>query len=186
MTPSPFISRKDLGDFLREDVTSDDFALACVDAACDACRTIAEQAFNLEEDDYVVLDGSGTDALLLPELPVGEVSQVLKYDPSAVSWDEVDETTYSLTDQGCLVLLGKGAKWAKGRQNFGITYSHGYAAEDLPRDVRMVALSLAARTYKQGVAEYESLGQYSVRYAAAGNTLTAGEKIILRKYKQAK
>lgn len=184
--PSPFISRTDLSAFLDENVGGNDFALACIDAACDACRAVTEQTFNLVEDDSVVLDGMGTDALLLPERPVVEVGEVSQYNSSAATWLEVDAATYALNDQGCLVLLSAGAKWSKGRQNFSVTYTHGYAPEDFPRDVRMVALSLAARTFQQGVAEYESIGQYSVRYAAAGSTLTVGEKLILRKYRQAK
>jgi hypothetical protein len=48
--------------------------------------------------------------------------------------------------------------WPSGRQNITVTYDHGYADADLPRDVRMVALSVASRIAVQGVALEESVG----------------------------
>ncbi len=57
--PSPFISRQDLSDYIGRAVTTDDGALACVDAACQIVRTFAGQLFN-EASDTVTLDGTGT------------------------------------------------------------------------------------------------------------------------------
>jgi hypothetical protein len=65
-----------------------------------------------------------------------------------------------------------------------ITYQHGYAAVDLPRDVRMVALSVASRYVVQGVAKRESQGDLSIDYATAAGDLTANELRILRKYRR--
>lgn len=187
--PDPFISRQDLTDYLGRDVTADDGALIAVDAACDTVRTVAEQNFNQVVGGTAVLDGSGTDALLLPELPVSAAGTVL-VNGTAV-------TDYTLNGNGVLFRGTVGLSdpywpdemptrlvWPTGRQNVEVTYDHGYADADLPRDVRMVALSLASRLLVQGVATEESLGDARVKYAGPAMDLTAGEKMILRKYRR--
>lgn len=187
--PSPFISREDLTDYLGRDVSDDYGALIAADAACDMVRALTEQSFN-RGTSTVVLDGTGTDALPLPELPVNSAGTV------EVSGTAV--TDYVLKDNGLLIRKYPTSGvvdywtetelpevvWPAGRQNIEVTYVHGYADDDLPRDVRMVALSIASRLIVQGVAQQESLGEASVRYAVASTDLTAGEKAILRKYRR--
>lgn len=180
---APFISRQDLSDWLGKDVTADDGALIAIDAACDVCRTTAEQEFNQVTGDTITLDGTGTDCLLLPELPVTAAGTVL------VNGGTVND--YALGSNGRLirmsgtagVIYGASPIWPMGRENVVVTYDHGYAGSALPRDVRMVALSLAARLVVQGVATQESLGDVSVTYAGPAMDLTKGEAAILRKYR---
>lgn len=177
--PEPFISREDLTDYLGRDVAADDGALIAVDAACDICRTLAEQTFTEAIGGTVVLDGTGTDALLLPERPVTNAGTVT-IEGTAV-------TDYALKDNGVLLRGTAGGYprpvWPYGRQNVTVTYDHGYADDDLPRDVRVVALSIASRLIVQGVALQETLGDASVRYAVAASDLTNGERRILAKYR---
>ena len=45
------------------------------DAACDMVRTLAEQTFN-DGTTTLTVDGTGTDAIVLPELPVNTVGTV--------------------------------------------------------------------------------------------------------------
>jgi hypothetical protein len=71
-----------------------------------------------------------------------------------------------------------------GRQNVTVTYTYGYS--EVPRDVRMVALSIASRLIVQGVAVEESLGDARVKYAVAGSDLTKNEERILSKYRAAR
>lgn len=189
--PDPFISRQDLTDYLGRDVTADDGALIAIDAACEICRSLTEQSFN-EATDTITLDGTGTDALLLPELPVSNAGTV------TVSGGTV--TDYVLKDDGLLIRKYPDpvtvdywsderpptVVWPAGRQNVEVTYDHGYADEDLPRDVRLVALSIASRLVVQGVASQETVGETSVRYGTNATDLTAGEKAILRKYKRSR
>jgi hypothetical protein len=73
--------------------------------------------------------------------------------------------------------------WPAGRQNVRVTYEYGYATVDFPRDVRAVALSIAARLMVQGVAKSETVGETSITYASASTDLTNGEKAILAKYR---
>lgn len=188
----PFISRQDLSDFLGIDVTEDEGAVIAVDAACDMVRTVAGQSFNEVTDDEITLDGSGTEALVLPQFPTSSVKTV------EVSGEAV--TDYVL-DAGNGLLIRKVNteeeseeseesaswslyKWPLGRQNITVTYTHGYPAEEIPRDVRMVALMVASRLIAQGLAETETIGEVSVRYATKPTELSSGEKLILDKYRR--
>lgn len=182
----PFISATDLVDYLGRGTATDPGMIIATDAACDICRDIAEQTFNAGTA-TVTLDGSGTDALLLPDLPVNSVSVV------TVAGGTV--TDYVLNDNGILFRKSTGTdvdhidtprtlSWPRGRQNIAVTYSHGYASADLPRSIRMVALSIASRLVVQGVAVEESNGAVRVKYATPATDLTAGELRILKKYRQ--
>ena len=73
--------------------------------------------------------------------------------------------------------------WPAGRQNVTVTYDHGWPDEDIPRDLRMVALAIATRLFVQGPSAQETIGDVSVRYAANATDLTAGELRILNKYR---
>lgn len=181
MIHEPFITAADLGSHLgRGDLSGDSAAVAACKAACDLCRTGADLIFTLVEDDVITLDGTGTDVLVLPQVPVIDVTSILDDDDEEVTFDWV------LTDIGTLLIPS--GTWTKGRQNFTITYSHGYtddaSGNGFPEDVRMVALSAAARMYLQGPAVFESIGRRSVRYAGPPMDLTNGEKAILRKHKE--
>jgi hypothetical protein len=182
----PFIAPIDLVNYLGRGTITDPGMLIATDAACDICRDIAEQTFNLSTS-TVALDGTGTDALLLPELPVTAAGTV------TVAGGTV--TDYVLnTRLGMLVRKSSGTDvdytnacrtltWPEGRQNITVTYTHGYADADLPRSVRMVALAIASRLVVQGVAVEESNGPTSVKYANPSTDLTAGELRILQKYR---
>lgn len=178
--PDPFISQQDLTDYLGIDVTSDDGALIAIDAACDICRDVAERDFNLSTA-TLTLDGTGTDALLVPNryLPANAAG--------TVTVNGTAETDFMLTGTGVLLRGSAGCyprpAWPFGRQNVTVTVDHGYADADLPRSVRMVALTVAARLVVQGAASEESVGDVRVKYAAAATDLTPGERRILGKYR---
>lgn len=174
--PNPFISQQDLSDLLGRDVTEDEGALAAVDAACDWVRTMTGQTLNLVEEDAAVLDGTGTPYLVLPQFPVTEVKSV------SINEEELEEEDWKLAVKG--VLVRPTGVWNEGNQNVEVTYSHGYAAEDFPRDLRMVALMIAQRLIVQGVASFEAVGPVNVRYAVNPTDLSSGEKIILAKYRR--
>ena len=191
--PDPFISREDLSDYLGRDVTTDDGALIAVDSACDIVRTITEQDFS-PASETIKLDGTGTDTVLLPQVPVTAAGTV------SVNGEEV--TNYVVTDRGYLVrtcgtaddhstwsqLSGPSSYWPQGRQNIEVTYDHGYATSgtvtDIPADVRVVALMIAARLSIQGVNIQRQVGGDLQRYAVASTDLTENEKRILRKYRE--
>lgn len=193
MSNAPFISRQDLSDSLGRDVTSDAGALSAVDMACQIVRTFCEQLFDQVTADEIVLDGTGTDTLLLPELPVNAVGTVVVISPysGTTTYGTAD---YKLNGNGILfagTAIGplscgwpNAGIWPEGRQNVTVTYDHGY--EVVPTDVRGIALALAERRAVQGPAMAETLGGQSISYAAASTELTPTERLILGKYRRAR
>ena len=177
--PNPLIAPQDVVDATGRGGTADPGLLIACDAASDWVRTMCERSIN-EATSTVTLDGTGTDALLLPELPVTAAGTVL------VNGGTV--TDYALSDNGILFRGSAGVDprpvWPLGRQNVQVTYTHGWADQDIPRDLRMVALSLATRLWLQGPVKQESVGAVSVTYGVNSTDLTSGEAAILRKYKR--
>ncbi|HMF60999.1 MAG TPA: hypothetical protein VK595_11545 [Vicinamibacterales bacterium] len=184
--PDPFISTTDVVNYIGRGGTADAGMVIAVDAACDTCRTISEQSFNAATS-TITLDGTGTDTILLPESPVTAAGTVV------VAGGAV--TDYVLNGNGILIRKQTGTdvdycgsytalKWPAGRQNVVVTYDHGYADADIPRDVRMVALAIASRLVLQGPLIQETLGETSARYGVNSTDLTNGELRILRKYRQ--
>ena len=180
-TTDPFISVQDLIDHLGRGGTADQGLVQAADAACDVCRTVAEQTFNRIVGGTVILDGTGTDALLLPERPATAAG--------TVTIDGGTITDYVLRNDGVLIRKTSGSShrtvtWPDGRQNVTVVYDHGYVDADMPRDIRMVALSIASRIAVQGPAKSEAIGNVNVTYAVASTELTTGELMILRKYRR--
>jgi hypothetical protein len=177
--PDPFIDAQDIVDYLGRGTITDPGMLIALDSACDMCRTIAEQDFNAGTA-TVSLDGTGGDALVLAHYPVSAAGTVI------VNGGTI--TDYMLSANGLLLRGTAGVNprptWPAGRQNISVTYNHGYATADLPRDVRMVALSIASRLIVQGVAKSETQGDMSITYASAATDVTANEDRILKKYRR--
>lgn len=177
----PFITTDDLVDYLGRGDAADPGLVIAVDSACDIVRGWTGQPINLTTSDTVKFDGTGTDTLLLPGIPVVTVRSVT-VDGTAV-------TDFVLRSDGVLVRSQSSEdvvpSWPEGRQNITVVYDHGWATASVPADLAMVALAVAARLAVQGPLLQESMGQTAVRYAVASTDLTDGEKAILRKYRRA-
>jgi hypothetical protein len=178
-TTTPFISPKDIVDYIGRGGTADPGIIIAADAACDMCRTVAGQLFNEITGDTITLDGTGTDTVLLPNVPVNAVGTITLNGGTITDW--------MFNDNGVVFRGTAGVDprpvWPRGRQNVTITYDHGYAEVDIPRDVRMVALALATRLVLQGAAIEEQRGTGRIRYAGPATDLTMGEQLILGKYR---
>lgn len=173
----PFISSSDLSEYLERDL-DEDKALIAVDSACDIVRGYMEIPVNVQEDEEITIDGSGTDALVLPSRPVVEVSSVALEGDALVA----DEDYKVDLEKGMIYLLGSCRGWRRGRLNYEVTYSHGWEPDDIPRRIRMVALNVAARIYDQGIVQQESVGGYQVVYGTGDAVgLSANEMRILDK-----
>lgn len=175
----PFISRDDLSARLSgRDLSNDDNARIAVDAACGTVRAFTEQMINYVADETITLDGQGTDILILPEWPVVDVSLVIE--------DDVVITDFSQHDDGTLIRVWP---WRVGRNNIEVTYSHGW--QEVPSQVRIVALNLAQRLFEfgggGGIAS-ETIGSYSVSYQATGTLgdLSKTEERMLRRFQRKK
>lgn len=190
---APFISRDDLSDYMAQDLSASDVAGIAINAACEAIRSFTGRQLNYVADDVVLLDGSGTNTLLLPEWPViGD--PVVEVDGTATTDFVVQTSRLVRNDWGY---------WAPGVSNVEVTYSHGYAAVEgdvvpvtgpsrMPDDIRMVALELSAglmsvaETRFHTVSPRDSVGGSQPVEGPGPAILTAEQKamLVLHKDKQ--
>lgn len=177
-----------------------------IDEATAAIRNFCRQTLTYVADDEITLDCPGGTRLVLPELPVIEVSEVVE-DGTTLDVDD----DYKLGQHGILHRIG--ATWAKGVQIIEVTYSHGYYLDEdyvddtLPQEIIDVCTRAAARAYQAGLRAEEvegvpgvqatSLGDYSVTFgseqsggagesvlgASASPMLLRTEKEMLNKYR---
>lgn len=192
----PFISVADLEAILGEAI-ADPNSLSvkiALDSACQAVRTYLGQTINLVVNDVEVHSGGWRKKLRLRERPVRAVDQV------KVGDTVIDPSSYSV--RGAVITLVDGSVWGSGNDNISVTYDHGYdisepSDNNVPSDIRFVALSVARRTYMDlgadvvaGSIKKETIGDYSYELSdaavavlkTAGSLLTA-EKATLDPYR---
>ncbi|MGD9495695.1 MAG: hypothetical protein AB7Y46_05230 [Armatimonadota bacterium] len=154
--------------------------LAPTRAAIDAA---AGRDFLLHADETALLDGSGTRVLLLAAqglTPVVGVSAVT-VDGTPLSDDE-----WLLYPQEAALVLAAGSRvgscFPEGNQNVAVTLDWGY--EQTPADVRMAQAKLVAaeliagHSGEAGGVEAVSLGDYTVRYGAAGRLGSCVRRLV--------
>lgn len=199
--PDPFITTEDLAAFLGVDESElSEFADFALDAACEVVRGATGMLINGVEDEEITLDGSGRQMLLLPERPVTEISEITI---AGVDDPLTPDEDYRLDSDPLagIVYATNGfwpdGLWPYGRQNITVTYSHGYGYEDdIPSDIRLVALAVARRVYlstgtltvASGQISEVSLGAARVvlentSTAVLGAALEAGEVASLSRYR---
>jgi len=127
------------------------------------------------------LSGNGTDELVLPQYPLltdGEeisITELLLDDVNILS--EIASGDIDVDAEAGI--LYRSAGWYAGRRNIEISFSAGYVlpgesgsgdAPDLPKDLELAAIRLAARVYERSTAEGTSSvspSSYSVSYKDA-------------------
>jgi hypothetical protein len=158
----------------------DDLAMAnALAGASDLARRYCNRVFDYA-DDEILLDGSGTDTLVLPESPVYEVSAIEVTEWTNLDPDVLDEADFVVSRYGVLSRIDEG--WfCRGKANVAIAYSHGYTnpndspisdVDPLPADVQQAVMAIAARVHANAggqAVKSETIGTYSVEYANAGS-----------------
>jgi len=194
-----FCTVQNVEELLRVDITDLEAIRSCqraITEATAAIRNYCGQYLELVEDDEYTFDVRPARwNLMLPELPVTEVSQVVEDGETL----EADDWELGLYGQ----LWRVGRRWTAGVQVVTVTYSHGYAS--IPDDVVAVCMRAAVRAYQAGLKSLESagvpviasksLGDYAVSFASEGTNegllgasgtrmLLLSEKDVLDKYRQ--
>ena len=174
---APWITLEELASYLSprapRDLSSDVLAEVSCEGACDLIRRRAEQEFDHGES-TVVFSGADTRSLVLPEAPVIRVDEVRLV-------GEVD-LDYELTRAG--ILRRTVGRWPAGYANIAVDYEHGYDGA-MPAELRLLALTVAARHYQQGIAQQESTGNASVTFSvSAAGDLSTGEQTIIAKHRR--
>ena len=165
MSLDPLVSPADLATYLQQDLSEyeseAEYAVALGSAAV---RAFCRRTLTLVEDDERTF--RWRPEIVLPDPPVIQVSSVIIGDES-VEWDR-DSRGRLLVD-GC------------SDDDVTVTYSHGYAV--LPAEAVMVAVRVAARTFKNpmGRTGYSVDGaSYQYPGEVAPRLLTDDEKLMLK------
>jgi hypothetical protein len=136
----------------------------------------------------VDIPGTWSEDLELPGRPIVSVGDVRLngrlLDPSLYSYNQrqllrraTDEDLFdtSWDELGANPLGGARARlrplhWGGPASTVRVTYTHGYASEDIPPLIKYTAIDIAARAFVSPVAvKQESLGTYSVTYLDRAN-----------------
>ena len=185
----------ELAAFLRVEAFTagpeEDAATLALELAEGTVKAELAQAIDRVTDDELTLDGSGGYALLLPELPVIDVTGV------AVRETIEDAFSVLTADSDYVVELGidgrrgvirrVGTRWPADGGSIVVTYSHGYdtagdgyGGSPTPAGLKAVVLRLAARGYANPLQlTQETVGRWSGTYSTAGGIVTAADRMAL-------
>jgi hypothetical protein len=154
------VTPEELGDFLKIPNLDAGNAAPVIAGVSAAVRRYTGRAWEKVDDEVVRLEGNGSSSLLLPKLPVRDVSSIVE-DPDGrfgtpvtlsldvqVEWDETGR-----------VRRVDGGIFLRRLRFYEVTYSHGLeTGETVPGDVKLVVLRVCAR----GAVNPEGLAQESV------------------------
>lgn len=122
---------------LRVGASQDDPAVTlALQRASDRFRADCGHSITKVEDDVVILDGHGSEALQLPAVPVMAVS--------SVTVSGVAETNFSFSPRAG-VIRRKWGVWPDDLGNISVVYTHGY--DTIPGDVQDAVLENAEVQY---------------------------------------
>ena len=171
-----------------------DRATLLLDTATAAIQAYTRQTLS-QASTTVVLPGTMSERLVLPERPVTAVTAVSIGDTALTAdtdyvWDGASTLIRGSRVDGVLSVNGPDwlvngwGDWGGPGAQVEITYTHGFAT--IPNDIKGVCLALAARSLQSpdGV-NSESVGTYSVSYSRSGGavSLLTEERELLNRYR---
>lgn len=150
-------------------------SILVLESACDMARTYTGQEFTLVEDDEVRLDGTGKDGLMLPQLPIVEVTEIVVEDDDPL---DLSEDVYVGT--AGILWRAYPCRWPLGHGNIAVTYSHGYAA--IPADLRQAIFEIADVLIANGasggqIIKSETIGSYVIAFDT-GSSVNLTAKVV--------
>lgn len=196
---TPWITSEELAGHTGSEIAFNPVAALYMEAACDCIRLYIDQQVDFQEDETIVVSGTGTTTLLLPEMPIVEITSITKDDDD----DPVDPTTYQRQGRSQIHLID-GCVWLPSSR-YTIVYSHGWAltAEDVdagegilrvPAALRLRALEVAATALVSGTTgvggvKAEAIGRYSYEMAPESSSgvyvgLTSEQEAELQRFMQ--
>ncbi|MFR9807068.1 hypothetical protein ACL02T_32945 [Pseudonocardia sp. RS010] len=147
------------------DQLPDDLADLILEEASQAVRDeLGQQVDRVVDDVWISGPGRGR-VLLLPQLPVTDVASV------ELDNDPLTAASYSWSMAG--VLKRSGCDWPDEPGLVVVTYTHGYAPDQIPETIRSVTLQVAARfALNPDQVTQLSIGDYSRSWASSGEGRT--------------
>jgi hypothetical protein len=180
-TLEPFVTGDELKLALAGEELSDEQAAFLAEWGSAAVRAEVNQIVNVVRDDLVILRGSGSTLMLLPELAVLKVTEVV------IGERELREHEFDYDHAGCMWRLWRGSQmllrhWPI-RERIVVTYDHGWEPHTPQfQAARHVALEVATRTFRNpGMLQSERIGDWSRAWVPTGGraALTDQERTLL-------
>ena len=149
------------------DATKEASCAAAIIEATEVIRLYTNQIITQVEDDVLTIDFNYGRKIILPQIPVTEVSEVVEDGTTLTAGED-----YALGQHGILHQLNR--NWKKGIQIIVIPYTHGYS--QVPQDIKDICKRIASRIYQAGLRSAktngisglsgESIGDYSYSLAS--------------------
>lgn len=182
MTDTTLATVQQLAAFLQTTIDDTDAsATLYLQIASDMVRDYLQQQLDFTADDPFLADPIGGAYVVLPELPVTDVSLVEVFADAA--WSTVDPVNYTVSKRLGIVAgrPGCGVFWPSDPESWRVTYSHGFA--DIPESIVGAVLGVAARAYATPVGvDSERIGGYNVKYAMQASGFSPIEQAGLNRY----
>lgn len=164
--------------------------------ASELIQDVVKQKISLVEDDVLSMPGTVEDRIALPERPVVSVDSVMLDDVALTEGSDwyldgatiyrralVFNPTIGVLDGPFLLGSGFGTPL----QTLAITYTHGYADDDVPGTVKAVCLEAVVRCFvNPGAVARETVGNTStvydnMRFSPSGLLITDDERRTLKR-----
>lgn len=182
----PLATPAQLGAFMQETIAANDAsALLYLSIASGMVRDSLQQQITATTGEVILADPIDGSYVLLPELPISDVSLVETFDGTV--WTTADPSTYTVSKRLGMIAgkPGYGVAWPSDPETWRVTYSHGFAT--VPDSLVGVVCGVAARAYASPVAvDLERLGGYQVKYAVESAGFSPLELIALSRYRVAR
>lgn len=185
------ISLDDLKAYLEigEADESKDAILTALEAAAVAyVSTQTGRYFGADEETVIVLQGTGTPRLWLPESPTDvdavEVVQFAYVGGDGTAIDAADDNGFVV--RGTMLVRKRGLKWDHCYE-YQVTFSRGYDEDGEPEDIRQLVRDMVSAKYgqlgKEGF-KAETYGGYSYSYGDGDLGTIAGARETIAAYRR--
>lgn len=142
--------------------TDEEAALeALIDRVSEDIESDLRWYFGNAREKVEILDGTGTQKLVLHQPPVDPDAVTVEYrEGVGGTWNEIADTLWEIEDR---ILYADGV-WARGKRIFRVTYEEGFA--EVPGDIQQLALEVIGAAWGSrdvsavGIVT-ESIGDYS-------------------------
>jgi hypothetical protein len=159
------VTPQGISEFLGRDIEDDDFLanLMC-SMASQAVRSYVNQMISYVDNDAVNIDGSGSDSLLVPQIPVVRVNSVTTHDRWMGNETLLEEDDFVIDNEHGILWRVDEDCWPRGHKNIILDYDHGWSVgvdtgsveeednpvDHVPADILLVALRIATRGFLAG------------------------------------
>ncbi len=143
-----------------------------VDGVCSAIANYCDRVFDINATITEYADGDGTRHLRLKHYPANSIT--------SITWIAEDDTEILVASSDYQLKSSEGdvrlkmdavhsGSWIVGEENYKVVYSSGYAAVDVPKDLKLAALIWGAYYFKKNDQKLDAvfsmrIGDQSVSY----------------------